>query len=552
MPAPRTLHARLRGVLMHALCGSPVLMHALCGSPVLMRALCGSPVLMRALCGAQCLLLLAAPSSAAPATVAPTLAYDLPAATATASFAVPPGLKVFSESIGAAVATDAAERPPLPILSAPAPALLDGILYHTNAFAVVFALPASAATNPPALVVAWQVCSANVCYPPEEQVFSPDGTAAAPTRPATGTTLAGTRNLHGFATPAAFVRFLEGRADDRAGFLESARRRGGLALLLLAAFAGGLLLNLTPCVLPLIPVNLAILGAGAGRAGGRRGAALGGAFGLGIALCFGALGLISIATKTAFGAIQSSTIFIAAVAIVFCLLALAMLDVIALDFSRLGARFNRRKPEARGAKLLGAFAAGVGAALLSGACVAPVLVSSLVMASAMMAAGQPVGALIPFALGLGLGAPWPLLGGGVSTLPRPGRWMNAIKYAFAAVFIAAAARYAFTAWRILDPRGARDGDAIAWYTTMEDMEASWRANPRPVLVYLTADGCAACEKMSRTTFRDKAVLAALKGFHAVKVDCTDSRDPEIAALMARLGARGFPFFAIFENLDARP
>ena len=522
---------------------------------VLMSTLSGALCLLVALAALIILLALAPAASASP--IQPRVAFDPPGA-ATVSFAVPSGLKVFAEAVGAAVATEAAERPPLEILSAPEPVLVDGILYHTNDFAVVFALPATDAKNPPALVVGWQACSADVCFPPEETTFSPDGSASAAVQPATETTLVGARRLHGFADAAAFVRFLEGRVEDDGGLLERARSRGGIALLLLAVFAGGLLLNLTPCVLPLIPVNLAILGAGAGRAGGRRGVALGAAFGLGIALCFGSLGLISIYTQTAFGAIQSSSIFNAAVAIVFCLLALAMLDVITLDFSRLGSRFKRRKspaaagapaaPAGFGVKLAGAFAAGVGAALLSGACVAPVLVSTLVMATAMTAGGNPAGALLPLVLGLGLGFPWLFFGGGVASLPRPGRWMNIVKYVFAAVFIAAAARYALTAWRILDPRDARDDGAIAWHPSLADMEAAYRADPRPVLVYLTADGCTACEKMARTTFRDESVLAALQSFHAVKVDCTDSRDPEIAGLMARLGARGFPFFAIFEEL----
>ena len=118
-------------------------------------------------------------------------------------------------------------------------------------------------------------------------------------------------------------------------------------------------------------------------------------------------------------------------------------------------------PATFGVKLVGAFAAGVGAALLSGACVAPVLVSTLVMASAMTAGGNPAGATLPLVLGLGLGFPWPFFGGGVATLPRPGRWMNVVKYVFAAVFIAMAARYALTAWRILDPGDARVDGAIA-------------------------------------------------------------------------------------------
>jgi len=128
--------------------------------------------------------------------------------------------------------------------------------------------------------------------------------------------------------------------------------------------------------------------------------------------------------------------------------------------------------------------------------------------------------------------------------------MNVVKYVFAAVFIAMAARYALTAWRILDPGDARVDGEIAWHLSLAEVKDAYRAEPRPVLIYLTAESCTACKKMARTTFRDESVLAALRGFHAVKVDCTDSRDPEIADLMTRLGARGFPFFAIFEKLPA--
>ena len=84
--------------------------------------------------------------------------------------------------------------------------------------------------------------------------------------------------------------------------------RGPLAILLLV-LVGGLALNLTPCVLPMIPINLAIIGAGA-QAGSRgRGFLLGSAYGGAMALVYGVLGLVVILTAGTFGTINSSPWF---------------------------------------------------------------------------------------------------------------------------------------------------------------------------------------------------------------------------------------------------
>ncbi len=83
--------------------------------------------------------------------------------------------------------------------------------------------------------------------------------------------------------------------------------RGPIAILLLV-LVGGLALNLTPCVLPMIPINLAIIGAGT-RAGSRsRGFLLGGTYGAAMALVYGVLGLIVVLTASTFGTINSSLV----------------------------------------------------------------------------------------------------------------------------------------------------------------------------------------------------------------------------------------------------
>ena len=82
------------------------------------------------------------------------------------------------------------------------------------------------------------------------------------------------------------------------------------------AFFGGMLLNLTPCVLPMVPVTLMVLGIGFGKRGTARHPLWTGiAYGGGIAVAYGALGVVSLAAGTAFGSLQSSPWFNAAVGV---------------------------------------------------------------------------------------------------------------------------------------------------------------------------------------------------------------------------------------------
>src|SRR5205823_202876 len=83
-------------------------------------------------------------------------------------------------------------------------------------------------------------------------------------------------------------------------------------------------LNLTPCVLPMIPINLAIIGAGAHAGSRGRGFLLGAAYGAAMALVYGALGVIVILTAGTFGTINSSPWFNLAIAVIFVVLGLAM------------------------------------------------------------------------------------------------------------------------------------------------------------------------------------------------------------------------------------
>src|SRR5690349_3117768 len=136
----------------------------------------------------------------------------------------------------------------------------------------------------------------------------------------------------GYSDTPAFLRFVHD-AERGAARPDAFSGRGPVAILLLVLL-GGFALNLTPCVLPMIPINLAIIGAGTQARSRSSGFLLGAAYGLAMAVVYGVLGAVVILTTGRFGTLNASPWFNAALAVLFVVLALAMLDVLTIDFSR--------------------------------------------------------------------------------------------------------------------------------------------------------------------------------------------------------------------------
>ena len=360
---------------------------------------------------------------------------------------------------------------------------------------------------------------------PEETAATPASTAGNWADLAEDFTVAG--RLDGYANTDDFVAFI-----DRA---ESGNSdRGGLAgkrwwLVVLLVLGGGFMLNLTPCVLPLIPINIAIIGAGA-RAGSKvRGFALGGAYGLGIALVYGALGLVVVlGLASTFGAINSTAWFNGAIAVVFLVLGLAMFDIVHIDFSKYQTKVGVRKNE--GGSFIVAFVMGSIAALLAGACVAPVVIYTIVYAQDAFAKGVTVALFLPFLLGVGMALPWPFAGAGLSFLPKPGMWMTRVKQAFGVFIVLFALYYAHLAYGIwsdrqADPEAVRESLATVeeegWTTSLGEGLAQAQAEGKPVLIDFWATWCKNCLVMNKTTLKDAAVLDRLEGYVKIKVQAED-------------------------------
>jgi len=355
-------------------------------------------------------------------------------------------------------------------------------------------------------------------------------------------TVAGTGG--GYMSSAQFLSFVR-QAETASHAGSPFQGRGPLAILLLV-LAGGLALNLTPCVLPMIPINLAIIGAGAHAGSRRRGFLLGSLYGGAMAAVYGGLGLVVILTARTFGAINASPWFNGAIAVLFVALALAMFDVFFLDLSQYSTRLHLGA--SRGSPTL-ALGMGAVAALLAGACVAPVVIQVVLFSTERYASGARTALALPFVLGLGMAAPWPLAGAGLAALPRPGAWMVRIKQAFGIVILAMAAYYGYTAYHLLADRTAATSAADAtiqdgWHASLADGLAIAQRDRKLVLVDLWATWCKNCLAMDHTTLADPAVDAATAAFVKIKFQAEDPDDPLVRDVMRRFGAVGLPAYVV--------
>jgi thioredoxin:protein disulfide reductase len=341
-----------------------------------------------------------------------------------------------------------------------------------------------------------------------------------------------------------FVRNAESGVKER-GLFEG---RGPLAILLIV-FLGGLALNLTPCVLPMIPINLAIIGAGAQAGSRARGFLLGGVYGAAMAVVYGLLGLVVILTAGTFGTINSSPWFNATIAIVFAMLALAMFDIVTIDFSR----FTPTGAAGQRGSMVLAFTMGAVAALLAGACVAPVVIQVVLFSSNLYAQGTAIALALPFLLGVGMAVPWPIAGAGLAALPKPGAWMVRVKQAFGVVILVTAGYYGYQAYTLFANRWVDAGEVASsveemiksgWHASLADGLAAAEREQKPVLIDLWATWCKNCLTMDKTTLADAGVTSALDGYVKIKFQAEQPDEEPARAVMERFNAIGLPTYVI--------
>ena len=418
------------------------------------------------------------------------------------------------------------------------------------------------------VVRAAPVCVDGVCYPSEEAAradgvleekikaaLSEHSVAPDEAAPSFGMTLP---TVEEKPAPKSRTRVAAGymKAPQMVAFLRNEKAAKELAdhalwIILLLVLGGGLAANLTPCVLPLVPVNLSLVGKGAVR---------GAAYGLGITMAYGCLGLAAAFGGLAFGTIQSSPWFSLLAACVFVFLGLAVAEVFTIDFSKFRPRTKRSAPKdgtASAPSLLKPFALGAWSAVLAGACVEPILIATLVLTAEWFAAGRTWAVVLPFVLGAGMGLPWPFAAAGMKVLPRPGAWMRWVNRVFAVVMFGMAAWYGWLAWsawqaksvkNVIDPKtGWIEATPETWTKALE----AARATGKPVFVDVWATWCKNCVAMESTTFANADVRKELEKYAVVRLQAEDLAAFAALPEFKELSIKGIPAFVIFPTLTGK-
>ena len=348
-----------------------------------------------------------------------------------------------------------------------------------------------------------------------------------------------------------FLTFIK---NAESGVVEKGLFEGqGPIAILLIVLLGGLALNLTPCVLPMIPINLAIIGAGAQAGSRRRGFLLGLTYGGAMAFVYGVLGLIVVLTASTFGTINASPWFNLGIAVLFVALALAMFDVFEIDFSRFSGNVGsgagpRHVPpgvhdgHGRGAARRRLRGAGrhPGGALRqqplrdrhqpgARACRSS-------SASAWRCHGRSPAQV------------WP-------SLPRPGPWMVRVKQAFGVLILGTAVYYGYLAYELFSSRWVDATEVTSsveeklkegWHSTLAEGLAVAEREGKPVLVDLWATWCKNCLTMDKTTLVDPSVKQALEGYVKVKFQAEQPDEPPAVDVMKRFNAVGLPAYVILK------
>jgi thiol:disulfide interchange protein/DsbC/DsbD-like thiol-disulfide interchange protein len=382
----------------------------------------------------------------------------------------------------------------------------------------------------------------------------------------------------------------------------------GFATALLFALLGGVILNLMPCVFPVLSLKMLALTQHADDARHRWTGAL--AYTAGVVLSFLALAGLLIAARAGgeqlgWGFQLQSPATIVALAALFTLIGLNLagtFEVGSFVPSRI-ASLRSRDPT------MDSFLTGVLAAAVASPCTAPFMGAAL-GAALTWPTGQALGVFA--ALGLGVALPYlvvsavPAIG---RRLPRPGRWMETFRMALAfpmfatvvwltwvlgqqvgidgaAALLLALLALAFAAWwwgrrpetgasRVLvsvviavlavgafvwaAPTWRSGGANVRSAAGVGDVWQDWspgkvatlRAAGRKVFVDFTAAWCVTCQYNKRTTLADPEVLQAFETHDValLRADWT-SRDGVIAAELARLGRSGVPVYVFYDGASA--
>jgi len=362
----------------------------------------------------------------------------------------------------------------------------------------------------------------------------------------------------------------------------------GMLWTLLGIFAGGLALNLTPCVYPMIPITVSFFG---GRSAGDKPGQLklvlhGLCYLMGLAFTNSTLGVVAALTGGLMGSLLQNPIVLALVAGVLVLFATSLFGFWEL---RLPGGMSRMAGKSY-TGYFGSFFMGLTLGIVAAPCIGPFVLGLLTWVAGM---GSPwFGFLIFFVLSLGLGLPLfvlALFSGQLQRLPRAGGWMLWVRKLMGWVLVGMAVHFirpilpdflktilpiaialaaglhlgwldkneakfrAFPWLKALTGTAclvlatfwmaawAMRGPGISWHSYSEETLREAKVQGKPTIIDFYADWCTPCRELEEVTFHQPDVVRlAEKSFTMVKVDVTKSGNPYHEELLKNYGVKGVP------------